>query len=121
MFLTRFLRRYFLQVSLPTWVLEVAEQNPDVLFTDREGRRNSEYLSFGVDHLPLFQGRTPLQIYRDFMRSFRETFSSELGSTIVEVIVGMGPAGELRYPSYPQGIDTTTPNDWKRRGWEIMY
>jgi len=90
-------------VSLPTWVLEVAEQNPDVLFTDREGLRNSEYLSFGVDNLPLFQGRTPLQIYRDFMRSFRDTFRSELGDTITEIMVGMGPAGELRYPSYPQG------------------
>lgn len=26
-----------------------------------------------------------------------------LGGVITEVTVGMGPAGELRYPSYPEG------------------
>ena len=26
-----------------------------------------------------------------------------IGSLITEITVGMGPAGELRYPSYPEG------------------
>ena len=26
-----------------------------------------------------------------------------VGNTITEVTVGMGPAGELRYPAYPEG------------------
>jgi len=26
-----------------------------------------------------------------------------LGSKLVEVTVGLGPAGELRYPAYPEG------------------
>eukprot|EP00245_Coleochaete_scutata_P005899 TRINITY_DN19887_c0_g1_i1.p1 TRINITY_DN19887_c0_g1~~TRINITY_DN19887_c0_g1_i1.p1 ORF type:complete len:653 (-),score=88.43 TRINITY_DN19887_c0_g1_i1:1006-2964(-) len=90
-------------VSLPYWVLQEAESNPDVLYTDKHGNRNGEYLSLGVDCLPLFSGRAPVQIYGDFMESFRSNFSEFLGDTIVEVSVGLGPAGELRYPSYPEG------------------
>ncbi|XP_060212811.1 beta-amylase 1, chloroplastic-like [Lycium barbarum] len=36
------------------------------------------------------------------MRAFRDRFENLLGDTIVEIQVGMGPAGELRYPSYPE-------------------
>lgn len=32
----------------------------------------------------------------------RNEFEEELGDLITEVIIGMGPHGELRYPSYPQ-------------------
>lgn len=34
------------------------------------------------------------------MQSFAQTFKSFLGSTILEIQVGLGPAGELRYPAY---------------------
>lgn len=91
------------QVSLPYWILQEAEGNPDVFYTDKQGVRNSEYLSLGVDNLPLFRGRTPIKCYRDFIESFRDTFSQYLGNTVAEVAVGLGPAGELRYPSYPEG------------------
>lgn len=50
---------------------------------------------------PTFYG--PLQVYYDFMTSFRremnEFFDDE---TITEIEVGLGPCGELRYPSYPE-------------------
>jgi len=37
------------------------------------------------------------------MKSFRENMSDLLKSeVIVDIEVGLGPAGELRYPSYPQ-------------------
>lgn len=37
------------------------------------------------------------------MKSFREAVSEFLeAETIVDIEVGLGPAGELRYPSYPQ-------------------
>lgn len=37
------------------------------------------------------------------MKSFRENMSDFLDAgTIVDIEVGLGPAGELRYPSYPQ-------------------
>ncbi|GLJ51688.1 hypothetical protein SUGI_1098450 [Cryptomeria japonica] len=63
---------------------------------------NSEYISLGCDELPVLKGRTPIQCYADFMRSFKESFQDLL----VEVQVGMGPAGELRYPSYPEDNGT---------------
>ena len=30
----------------------------------------------------------------------RDEFAAELGSAIEEVVIGTGPCGELRYPSY---------------------
>jgi len=50
---------------------------------------------------PTGDGRTPVEMYSDWFAAFASEFSSDLGSTIVEVMVGLGPAGELRYPAYP--------------------
>ncbi|KAK3026885.1 hypothetical protein RJ639_041354 [Escallonia herrerae] len=60
-----------------------------------------EYISLGCDILPVPHGRSPIQAYADFMRNFRDTFRSFLGGIITGGQVGMGPAGELRYPSCP--------------------
>lgn len=89
-------------IPLPKWVLEEINNDPDLAYTDQWGRRNNEYLSLGCDTIPCLKGRTPIQCYSDYMRSFRDKFSHLLGDTIVEIQVGMGPAGELRYPSYPE-------------------
>ncbi|XP_020576426.1 beta-amylase 1, chloroplastic-like [Phalaenopsis equestris] len=88
-------------IPLPKWVLEEMDKDPDLASLDRFGRRNKEYLSLGCDNLPVLKGRSPIQAYSDFMRSFRDTFKHYLGIVITEVQVGMGPAGELRYPSCP--------------------
>ncbi|XP_009772032.1 beta-amylase 3, chloroplastic [Nicotiana tabacum] len=93
-------------IPLPPWVLEEISKNPDLVYTDRSGRRNPEYISLGCDQLPVLKGRTPIQVYTDFMKSFRERFSNYLGDVIVEIQVGMGPCGELRYPSYPESNGT---------------
>jgi len=92
-------------ISLPPWVLSTAAENPDVFFTDASARRADEYLSFAVDELPLFQGRSPVEMYADFMAAFRDEFSPYLGpdNVIPVVCVSLGPAGELRYPAYPEG------------------
>lgn len=90
--------------SLPPWVLSIGDTNPDIFYTDRAGRRNKECLSLGVDGLALFSGRSPLQMFADLMESFRQTFDIYLGDTIVEVLVGLGPSGELRYPAFPDGL-----------------
>lgn len=90
-------------VSLPSWVLDAGELNSDIFYTDSEGFRNLECLSLGCDEEPVLFGRTPVQAYADFISNFVDTFSSLLGSKITEITVGMGPAGELRYPSYPEG------------------
>jgi beta-amylase len=93
-------------IPLPPWVLEEISKNPDIVYTDRSGRRNPEYISLGCDAMPILRGRTPIQVYSDFMRSFRDRFSDYLGDVVVEVQVGMGPCGELRYPSYPESNGT---------------
>ncbi|KAG6781203.1 hypothetical protein POTOM_014094 [Populus tomentosa] len=90
-----------LWISLPQWVLEEMDKDPDIAYADRFGRRNMEYISLGCDMFPVLKGRSPLQAYSDFMMNFRDTFRPLLGSVITGVQVGMGPAGELRYPSCP--------------------
>jgi beta-amylase len=45
---------------------------------------------------------TLLQVYFDYMRSFRVEFDEFFAEGIIsEIEVGLGPCGELRYPSYP--------------------
>lgn len=94
-------------IPLPNWVLEEMSKDPDLAYADRFGRRSSEYISLGCDTLPVLKGRTPIQAYIDFLRNFRDTFKNFLGVTITEIQIGMGPAGELRYPSFlPEKIIT---------------
>ncbi|KAJ7948199.1 Beta-amylase [Quillaja saponaria] len=96
-------------IPIPDWVLIVGDSDPDIFYTNRRGTRNKEYLTIGVDNEPLFHGRTAVQIYSDYMKSFRENMSDFLKSElIIDIEVGLGPAGELRYPSYPQN-----------QGWEF--
>lgn len=42
-------------------------------------------------------------MYRDFIDAFANQFDYLFGTVITEITVGLGPAGELRYPSYPEG------------------
>ncbi len=35
----------------------------DIFYTDAEGHRDDEYLSWGVDNQYIFQGRSALQLY----------------------------------------------------------
>ncbi|KAJ8555904.1 hypothetical protein K7X08_013400 [Anisodus acutangulus] len=88
-------------IPLPRWVCEEMNKDPDLAYSDRFGRRNMEYISLGCDVLPVLHGRSPIQAYTEFMRSFRDTFIPFLGGVITGIQVGMGPAGELRYPSCP--------------------
>ncbi|KAL4205068.1 hypothetical protein AMTRI_Chr01g112890 [Amborella trichopoda] len=88
-------------ITLPHWVRQEMERETDSAYTDRQGRRNYDYISLGSDLLPVLRGRSPIQAYSDFMRNFRGTFQQFLGVIITGIQVGMGPAGELRYPSHP--------------------
>ncbi|XP_010255372.1 PREDICTED: beta-amylase 7-like isoform X2 [Nelumbo nucifera] len=89
-------------IPLPHWVAEIGRSNPDIFFTDREGRRNPECLSWGTDKERVLRGRTAVEVYFDYMRSFRIEFDEFFEDGIIsEIEVGLGPCGELRYPSYP--------------------
>ncbi|XP_024364731.1 beta-amylase 2, chloroplastic isoform X2 [Physcomitrium patens] len=90
-------------IPLPQWVREVGKENPDIFFTNRKNKRNPECLTWGVDEEPVLRGRTGLEVYRDFMENFRQEMTEFFhDGTIVEIEVGLGPCGELRYPSYPE-------------------
>ncbi|CAL5075502.1 unnamed protein product [Urochloa decumbens] len=89
-------------IPLPHWVTEIGRSNPDIYFTDRVGRRNTECLSWGIDKERVLQGRTAVEVYFDFMRSFRVEFDEYFEDGIIsEIEIGLGACGELRYPSYP--------------------
>ncbi|WOL15108.1 hypothetical protein Cni_G23889 [Canna indica] len=90
-------------IPLPPWILEIGVSIPDIYYTNKRGTRNQEYLTIGVDNLSIFDDRTAVEIYRDFMQSFRENMADFLDTgMITDVEVGLGPSGELRYPSYPE-------------------
>mmetsp|Transcript_12690 Transcript_12690/g.33519 ORF Transcript_12690/g.33519 Transcript_12690/m.33519 type:complete len:492 (+) Transcript_12690:74-1549(+) len=90
-------------IPIPTWALEPARKG-GLLYRDAEGAKTEECLSLSADGKEIFAGktgvRTALACYREYMAAFGEAFGKYLGSTIVEIQVGMGPCGELRYPSY---------------------
>ncbi|XP_058083901.1 beta-amylase 2, chloroplastic-like isoform X2 [Magnolia sinica] len=89
-------------IPLPHWVAEIGRTNPDIFFTDREGRRNPECLTWGIDKERVLRGRTAVEVYFDYMRSFRIEFDEFFEDGVIsEIEVGLGPCGELRYPSYP--------------------
>lgn len=101
-------------IPLPEWVLN-AGSNRNIWFVDNQGLRNNEYISFGVDNIPVlpssnssspsapWRSRTPVQAYAAFTKAFVSAMKDAhlLGSTVTELHVGLGPCGELRYPSYP--------------------
>jgi beta-amylase len=68
------------KVPLPQWVLEVGVEDPDIFYTDQAGYRNKECLSLGCDEVPIFWGRTPVDMYRDFIAAFGDNFDSLFGA-----------------------------------------
>ncbi|OQR85664.1 beta-amylase, partial [Thraustotheca clavata] len=73
----------------------------DVWYTTRSGLTDTEYISLWADSTPLDKfGRTPLDMYREFMQAFKTNVVDKFPNTVVEVQIGTGPSGELRYPSY---------------------
>jgi beta-amylase len=92
-------------IELPKWI----GRDASMFYTDKSGHSDEEYLSLGVDLEPIFpsgdkksKSRTAVDMYNDFMIDFTKAFRGDIGenATVVTVEVGLGPAGELRYPSY---------------------
>nr|POF05268.1 inactive beta-amylase 9 [Quercus suber] len=95
------------KLSLPEWVSRIGESEPGIFFTDRAGQQYKECLSLAVDDLPVLDGKTPVQVYHEFCESFKSSFSSFMGSTITGISMGLGPDGELRYPSHQRLVKRT--------------
>ena len=90
-------------IPLPTWVQNAADSK-DLWYMDYWGNSQREYIALSADEARI-GSRTVLQIYRDFMDAFASYFSYFFASGWVrEVQVGLGPCGELRYPSYPSNL-----------------
>ncbi|KAK1286434.1 Beta-amylase 8 [Acorus calamus] len=97
-------------ISLPKWVLEIGKDNQDIFFTDHEGRRNTECLSWGIDKERVLKGRTGIEVYFDFMRSFRAEFDDLFSERLISAVeIGLGASGELKYPSFPERLGWRYP------------
>ncbi|XP_008808792.1 beta-amylase 8 isoform X1 [Phoenix dactylifera] len=97
-------------ISLPKWVLEIGKDNQDIFFTDREGRRNTECLSWGIDKERILRGRTGIEVCFDFMRSFRMEFNNLFEEGLITAVeIGLGTSGELKYPSHPERMGWRYP------------
>ncbi|KFK31577.1 hypothetical protein AALP_AA6G130300 [Arabis alpina] len=97
-------------ISLPQWVLEIGKDNPDIFFTDREGRRSFECLNWSIDKERVLHGRTGIEVYFDFMRSFRSEFDDLfVEGQIAAIEIGLGASGELKYPSFPERMGWIYP------------
>ncbi|XVF62664.1 hypothetical protein PTKIN_Ptkin09bG0026600 [Pterospermum kingtungense] len=88
------------KIPLPKWVMQIGKSQASMFFTDRSGKQYQECLSLAVDDLTVLNGKTPIQVYQDFCENFKSAFSTFIGSTITGISMGLGPDGELRYPSH---------------------
>lgn len=52
-------------IPIPQWVLDIGKENPDIFFTDKQGVRNPECLSWGIDKVRVLRGRTALEVESD--------------------------------------------------------
>lgn len=83
-------------VPIPKWVWEklrrlLGDEN-FAKFVSEQGNACDEYVSFWATHLILAD-------YLAFVQSFRDHFADR-AEHIAEINISLGPAGELRYPSY---------------------
>ncbi len=98
-------------IDLPDWIwtklaAKVASGNVNaVKYVSEQGNASSEYVSCWATDLVL-------EDYKAFFATFQEHFASK-SEHICEINISLGPAGELRYPSYNQHDKNT---DYPTRG-----
>ncbi|PIN16042.1 Beta-amylase [Handroanthus impetiginosus] len=96
------------KIPLPQWVSQIGESDSSIYFTDRSGEQYKGCLSLAVDDLPVLDGKTPLEVYKEFCENFKSSFAPFMGSTIMGLSIGLGPDGELRYPSHHHPVKRNT-------------
>lgn len=60
----------------------------NIYYIDNKNSTDDEYLSCGIDRLPVLAGRTAVQVYTDFMADFEKTMGDLMPDTIDEIQVG---------------------------------
>lgn len=91
-------------IPIPAWAMSVA-LDTDLLYRHGSSHVSHDCLSLSAANQCVFpnivgQQRTALVCYREFMAAFMGACKEYIGDVISEIQVGMGPCGELRYPSY---------------------
>ena len=85
--------------TIPLWLWgALLARNPE-LGSVRELQYVSETGDASMEYLSLWADEWVLPYYRAFMEAFREHYQNR-AALMAEVNVSLGPAGELRYPSY---------------------
>ncbi len=83
-------------IELPNWIWNKYKNNGsvedinDLKFISDDGTISSEFISFWATDLVATE-------YKEFIQSFADNFNN-LNSNILEIIISLGPNGELRYP-----------------------
>jgi beta-amylase len=77
-------------IKIPSWIWQ--KYGSDIAYKSEQGNYNYESISAWATPLVLNE-------YRDVMNSFRENFKDK-AYLIDEINISMGPAGEMRFPSY---------------------
>ena len=81
----------------------------EIFYTDKRGGRDHECVSLGCDHERVLAGRTPIQVYRDFVAEFADHCRREnlwgaarrhvMQALCVRVSRGAGPPTQLEAES----------------------
>lgn len=50
--------------------MEIGKENQDIFFTDRQGQRNTECLSWGIDKERVLKGRTGVEVSCCYQHDF---------------------------------------------------
>jgi len=82
-------------IPVPAFV----RKEPGIWYKNALGDETRAYISLFADDVKVGD-RTPRQMYEDWVQAFQLEFQSDIGTLIVEVMLGMGTDGELKYPSY---------------------
>ena len=92
-------------IELPNWILKTRSLE-EIFDIDSKSNEYKAYISIFADDKKIFgysRLRTPLEIYKDFGIEFKNTFNKYIGKEIKSLIIGVGPHGQLRYPSFRHG------------------
>lgn len=90
-------------IPLPEWVWSLGPAE-EIVYKNEDGQQNQEYVA------PFFQEIYPQ--YAEAMAAFGSAFSN-YDDLITKVYISMGPAGELRYPSYVNALGWSYPERGK--------
>jgi len=98
-------------IPLPQWLWSHFEgiHKQDLMYKSEQGNYSKEFLSMWANDFALPQ-------YIEFMQAFEKQYG-EIADKFDELNISMGPAGEIRLPSYNQhDVGTNYPT---RGGWQV--